>query len=52
MEQRSSAKPTERTEHERVVHDWIAEGYSYNVLKRLLFRNAEAYFNVGNNEAG
>jgi predicted TIM-barrel fold metal-dependent hydrolase len=32
--------------HERVVNDWIAEGYSDEVLEKLFFRNAEAYFRV------
>ena len=32
--------------YERVVGDWIAEGYSDAVLEKLFFRNAEAYFGL------
>ena len=31
---------------ERVVNDWIAEGYSDEILEKIFFRNAEAYFGV------
>jgi uncharacterized protein len=31
---------------ERVVSDWIAEGYSDEVLEKLFYRNAEAYFDA------
>jgi predicted TIM-barrel fold metal-dependent hydrolase len=30
--------------YEKVVGDWIAEGYSDEVLKKVLYANAEAYF--------
>lgn len=37
-------------EYERVVGDWIAEGYPDEVLEKLFFRNAEKYFNVAVDE--
>lgn len=30
--------------YERVVQDWIDDGYSDEVLEKLFYRNAEAYF--------
>ncbi|HZR03502.1 MAG TPA: amidohydrolase family protein [Burkholderiales bacterium] len=32
--------------YERVVNDWIAEGYSDAILEKLFFRNAEKYFGI------
>ena len=32
--------------YERVVNDWIAEGYPDEVLEKLFFRNAETYFHA------
>ena len=32
--------------YERVVKDWIDEGYSDEVLEKIFYRNAEAYFGV------
>lgn len=31
---------------EKVVRDWIAEGYEDDILEKVFFRNAERYFNV------
>jgi predicted TIM-barrel fold metal-dependent hydrolase len=30
--------------YEKVMADWNAEGYSTEVLEKVLYRNAEAYF--------
>ena len=30
--------------YEKVVADWVAEGYSDEILEKVLYRNAEAYF--------
>lgn len=32
--------------YERVVNDWIAEGYPDEILEKLFFRNAEKYFHA------
>jgi predicted TIM-barrel fold metal-dependent hydrolase len=36
--------------YERVVKDWIEEGYSDEVLEKLFFRNAERYFDAAVDE--
>ena len=36
--------------YEKVIADWNAEGYSREVLDKVLYRNAEAYF--GANQGG
>jgi predicted TIM-barrel fold metal-dependent hydrolase len=33
--------------YEKVVADWQSEGYSQEVLEKVLFRNAERYFGIG-----
>jgi len=32
--------------YEKVIADWNAEGYAREVLERVLYRNAEAYFSA------
>ena len=32
--------------YERVIADWIAEGYTETVLEKILCKNAESYFNA------
>ena len=32
--------------YEKLVQDWITEGYSSSVLEKILYRNAERYFNA------
>jgi uncharacterized protein len=36
--------------YEKVMADWNAEGYSREVLEKVLYRNAETYF--GANQGG
>lgn len=33
--------------YERLIEDWMAEGYSAEVLEKVFYRNAEKYFGVG-----
>jgi predicted TIM-barrel fold metal-dependent hydrolase len=32
--------------YEKVIEDWKSEGYSEEILAKVLHRNAEAYFGV------
>ena len=31
--------------YEKVIEDWMSEGYSEEVVNKVLFQNAENYFN-------
>jgi predicted TIM-barrel fold metal-dependent hydrolase len=30
-----------------VIADWKSEGYSQDILEKVLYRNAEQYFGIG-----
>jgi predicted TIM-barrel fold metal-dependent hydrolase len=33
--------------YEKVIADWKSEGYSQDILEKVLYRNAEQYFGIG-----